>query len=300
MPCMLTSSGIFFKKSRNKITLKQAYYLHLLIAIASFGVVAFGIYFIISVLKFYKLKKIKTLHFPDILRAYLNKTHHYKHLTQTDKDNIEKSILLFINTKNFLGVEIDITDEIKTIIAFYACLLLLHTSKLGCYDKLKTIIVYPSAVAIKMINSAGGIYSNQKFLIDGQSANDTVVIVWHDAKAEAYHLTQDNVIIHEFAHEIDFMSGEINGIPPLNNLKYHHWAKTLFAEYSKLNKVALKNRNWGKYKLLGSYASSNEAEFFAVLTERFFESPKSLQHNFKDLYDELKEFYNIDTATLID
>lgn len=197
-----------------------------------------------------------------------------------------------------MGVEIEITDEIKTIIAFYACLLVLHVSKLGCYDRLKTVIVYPNAVAVKMVESAGGIYSNQKFFIDGQSANDTIVIVWHDAKAEAYHLMPDNVIVHEFAHEIDFMSGYTNGIPPLDSSKYHHWATTLFREYEKLNKVALKNRDWGKYKLLGSYASSNEAEFFAVLTERFFESPKSLQHNFKDLYDELKGFYNIDPVAL--
>ncbi len=278
--------------------MRQSYYLHLLIATIAFGLVAFGIYLILLILKFYRLKKIKSLQFSDSLRAYLNKTHHYKFLTQTDKDKIEKSILLFINTKNFIGIKIEINDEIKVIIAFYACLLLLHVKKLGCYNNLKTIIVYPNVVAIKMMQASGGIYSNQQFLIDGQSANDTVVLVWHDAKAQAYHLRQDNVIIHEFAHEIDFMSGEINGIPPLDESKYHHWAISLFKEYDKLNQVVLKNRDWGKYKLLGSYASSNEAEFFAVLTERFFETPASLKHNFKDLYDELKEFYNIDPISL--
>ncbi|MBA1432346.1 MAG: zinc-dependent peptidase [Epsilonproteobacteria bacterium] len=163
----------------------------------------------------------------------------------------------------------------------------------------ETIIIYPNAVAFENLQAQGGTYTKEKFLIDGQAANDTVIIIWHDAKREAYHLRHNNVIVHEFAHEIDFMDGEIDGVPPIERSKYDEWSRVLFGNFKKLNSVALKNRDWGKYKLLGSYAATNEAEFFAVVTERFFESPQSLKKHFPELYNELKEFYKIDTIKFI-
>ncbi len=77
-------------------------------------------------------------------------------------------------------------------------------------------------------------------------------------------------------------------------MPYNEWTYILFKEFNNLKKISLKNRYWGKYKLLGSYAATNEAEFFAVVTERFFESPQSLQKNFPELYDELEGFYRSD------
>ncbi len=232
-------------------------------------------------------------------RKILEKTPHYRYLNEEDQRKIERSILRFIHTKEFVGVKMDVTDEMKVIIAFYACLLLLHIDTDNCYDNLNTIILYPSPVVLDNVRNNGGIYTKEDFLIDGQSANDTVVLVWHDARYEAYHLRHDNVIVHEFAHEIDYMDGEVDGVPPLERSKYDSWTKVLLEDFKKLNHVALKNREWGKYKLLGSYAATNEAEFFAVVTERFFESPHSLKRHFPELYKELKDFYKIDPAAML-
>ena len=217
-----------------------------------------------------------------------------------DKRDIKKSIMLFINTKEFIGVHCDVTMEMKLVIAFYACLLLLHMkypvdiSKENCYENLKTLIIYPNTIITKEISSNGGIYKNERFLLEGQSTVDTVVLSWHEAKKEAYHPSHGNVIIHEFAHEIDFMDGKIDGVPPMNASKYEAWARSLSRNFIALNKVVLKNREWGKYKLLGSYASTNEAEFFAVITELFFEKPNALKEKFPDLYGELLDFYKIE------
>ena len=239
------------------------------------------------------------MEFPKSYKNYLNNTPYYQKLDDADKQKIEKSILRFIYTKEFVGVGLDVTDEMKVIIAFYACLLLLKKETDNCYDNLLTIIIYPSVVAFERVEANSGIYTKEKFLIDGQAANDTVIIIWHDAKKEAYHLRHDNVIIHEFAHEIDFMDGLADGIPPLERSKYDEWAKILYRDYKKLHKIVFKDKEWGKYKLLGAYAATNEAEFFAVLTERFFQSPKSLQRHFPELYKELKDFYGIDPVKLV-
>ena len=227
-------------------------------------------------------------------REVVERIPHYHKLSPEERKSIERSILLFIRTKEFIGVKTEVTDEMRVTIAFYACLLMLHIEGGNCYENLKTILIYPFAMVTEQVRGQGGIFSKEEMVLSGQSAGDTVVISWHDAKKEAYHLRHDNVIIHEFAHEIDYMNGEADGVPPIELSRYHEWSQVLYGEFERLNEVALKDRDWGKYKILGAYAATNEAEFFAVITERFFESPRSLKRHFPDLYQELSSFYNID------
>ena len=271
-----------------------AYYLNLIGLIVGLTVLFAALYLYRSRKRKALIEEIAKTPFPERYRESLEKIPHYGRLCEADRQKIEHSIVLFIRTKSFVGNKIEITDEIRVTIAFYACLLLLHVDGLGCYEKLMTIIVYPFSMVTEQVRNSGGIYSREEMILSGQSANETVVISWHDARKEAYHLRHENVVIHEFAHEIDYMDGEVDGTPPLELSRYHEWSQVMYSEFKRLNDVALKDRDWGKYKLLGSYASTNEAEFFAVITERFFESPHSLKHHFPDLYRELKTFYKID------
>ena len=275
------------------------YYINLLKFIAAILSI-FILYWIIdSFYKQWKRKTITSMPFSKEAQKILNKIPYYQKLSQQDKEKLQKSILLFINEKEFIGKGIEITLEIKVTIAFYACLLLLKIDTNNCYDNLTTIIVYPHTMVIENLRNSGGIYSKEEILIDGQSANDTLLVAWDSAKKEAFSLSKDNVLIHEFAHEIDFLDGQIDGIPPLSKAKYQNWAKILYEDFNKLKNKALTNRYWGKYKLLGSYAATNEAEFFAVATERFFTKPHSLKKHFPKLYNILKDFYKIDPDALI-
>lgn len=274
------------------------YHVTLLLIFTGLGVAAFVILIFNEYREKQKIDKINKLPFDDKYEVILNKTPHYHRLAADDKLKLQRSILLFVHTKEFIGIGLVVNDEMKILIAFYACLLLIHKTTQYCYDNLKTIVIYPHAIMLKQIKSFGGIYTKEEFMIQGQSVNDTVVIIWHEAKRESYQMRHNNVIIHEFAHEIDFMDGEIDGIPPIEQSKYDGWVNIIYKEFNALNTIALKNREWGKYKLLGDYAATNEAEFFAVVTERFFESPISLKHHFPELYNEFKDFYQIDTADL--
>jgi len=277
----------------------QEYNLALIFLFGGLGLTALSIYFFLSIKKQEKLQALQKMPFKEEYREILKKIPHYANLSSTDKEKIEHSIIHFAYTKEFMGVHVEVTHEMKIIIAFYACLLLLHIDTKSCYESLQTIIVYPTTVMLDQESYVNGIYSKQKLLIDGQSSNDTVVIIWDDARREVFHPRHDNVIVHEFAHEIDFMDGEIDGVPPIEKSKYNEWAHTVFKDFDTLQKISLKDREWGKYKFIGNYAATNEAEFFAVISERFFESPHSLQKKFPELYNELKSFYNIDTITLI-
>jgi Mlc titration factor MtfA (ptsG expression regulator) len=249
-----------------------------------------------SLYTYYKEKKLQKILAQPVKKEYISILETiplYKRLNEEDKQKTYKSILVFINTKEFMGISIDVTDEMKIVIAFHACLLLLHAELSNCYENLATVLIYPHTMVAKQVSANGGIYTKSEFLLEGQSASDTIVISWHDAKKDAYHMNESNVLLHEFAHEIDFLDGSADGTPPLPYSKYHEWAKVLSHEFNKLSNIALKNRNWGKYKLIGSYAATNEAEFFAVITERYFEKPEALKKHFPELFKELNSFYKV-------
>ena len=150
------------------------------------------------------------------------------------------------------------------------------------------------------MSNNGGIYTKGTFLLEGQSSGSTVVLVWSDVKKDAYHLHENNVVIHEFAHELDFLDGIADGTPPMPYSKYHEWAQVLSHDFNHLQEITLNDREWGKYKLIGSYAATNEAEFFAVISERYFEAPEKLKKHFPELFQELEEFYKLYSSKMVD
>jgi len=267
------------------------YSLSLLYIVITVGFLAFAVYYFFLYQKQKKLQALLQQPFPKEYVAILTKLPLYAQLNADDQQKIQRSIQVFIYEKEFVGIGINVTDEMKVIIAFHACLLLLYIELKDCYSNLATILIYPYTVIAKQLSANGGIFTQGEFLLEGQSANGTLIISWNQAKKDAYHLHENNVILHEFAHELDFLDGRADGTPPMPSSKYHEWAKTLSTEFNRLSHVALKNRDWGKYKLIGSYAATNEAEFFAVITERYFEKPKSLKKHFPDLFAELDGFY---------
>ena len=234
---------------------------------------------------------------PDTMRRSLDRVPHYRLLPPELSEEIRPKILYFLHEKEFRGIGIEITDEIRAVIAFYACLLVLKIPG-ECFDLLKTILVYPSEILAKQASEEGGIHREEEAILEGESSGDTVVIVWHDARHQALHPGQHNVVLHELAHTLDFEDGVADGVPPLPLSLTRSWSRVLYHRYSKLREKAEENRNWGNYRLIGEYAATNEAEFFAVCTELFFTRPRAMRRHFRDLYDEFRAFYGLDTAEL--
>jgi Mlc titration factor MtfA (ptsG expression regulator) len=118
------------------------------------------------------------------------------------------------------------------------------------------------------------------------------VLSWDDVLADASgSWTGANVVLHEFAHELDAEDGEANGAPPLERgQSYADWARVLGAAYERLRRDAER----GRESVLDDYGAESPAEFFAVATECFFEMPVDLQIEQPELYEKLKEFYRQD------
>jgi Mlc titration factor MtfA (ptsG expression regulator) len=188
-----------------------------------------------------------------------------------------------------------ITDEIKVTIAAQACLLLLNR-KTDYYPKLTSILVYPRAfVKQHQVISANGVQSMRDLTLAGESwTYGKIVLSWQDTLKGA-DLPSDghNVVIHEFAHQLDQENGEANGAPILgHDQSYDCWADVFSAQYEKLRQHA----QIGVPSIFDYYGATNPAEFFAVASEVFFEKSVQLSHEHPKLYKQLSQFYRVDPA----
>jgi Mlc titration factor MtfA (ptsG expression regulator) len=245
----------------------------------------------------WQYKKFKSMPFPKSYESILQNIQQYKILSSVYKVKLHLLIMLFIDEKEFVGAKMTIHEEIKVIIAFYASLMRLGfevTEK----DHVSTVIVYPKHFIVNETHSSGGIYHNENAVLEGQSANGTVVISWQDIKYNIAQQNKENVIIHEFAHELDFEDGFADGTPVLEDSNYRRWSETFSNAFDTLRDKMDKGKSSKNVALLGTYALKNEAEFFAVCSERFFETPKTFKAYFPDIYQELKDFYRLDTEAL--
>lgn len=211
---------------------------------------------------------------------------HYKVLEPGLQAQVREHVKIFVAEKNFEGCGGQvINDEVRVTIAGLASLLLLNRST-SLYRRLQTVLVYPAAYR----DSAEG----QVRL--GESWGDgTVVLSWCDVTGSARNARDGhNLVLHEFAHQLDQEDGSSDGVPVLESrARYVHWAQLLQSEYQRLVELTRKH----KKDVIGAYGATNPAEFFAVATEVFFEKPFLLQKKHPELYSELRDFYHLDPVS---
>jgi Mlc titration factor MtfA (ptsG expression regulator) len=222
----------------------------------------------------------------------------YARLPEADRRELQSLVQIFLAEKTFEGCGgLQLTDEIKVTIAASACLLLLHRDT-DIYPRLVTILVYPSAYIAKAREAIGaGMVREGNDIRLGESwSSGVVVLSWDDVQSGASESDDGrNLVLHEFAHQLDREDGEINGTPLLEKRsQYVAWSKVLNFEYERLRR----DSSLARYTLLDEYGATNPAEFFAVATECFFEKPEMLRKRHPALYEELRSFYRQDPAQL--
>lgn len=207
---------------------------------------------------------------------------------------LKQHVQVFLSEKSFLGNNgIIITDEIRVTIAAQACLLLLNRQT-DYYPKLRTILVYPRAFVKKhQAANSDGVHFTQNLAMSGESwGYGKIVLSWQDTINGAY-LPDDghNVVIHEFAHQLDQEDGPANGAPILSKgQNYDCWSDVFSAQFEKL-KQQVKH---GSHSIFDYYGATNPAEFFAVASEVFFEKSLELKHEHPKLYHQLSLYYRVD------
>jgi MtfA peptidase len=243
-------------------------------------------------------EKLRARPFPAAWREILERRVPYVRLLPRDlRRQLEQHMQVFIAEKSFVGCGgLEISDEVRVTIAAQACLLILNR-KTGYYPSLAQILVYPGAFVIERLRAEpSGVLQEQRQALSGESwTHGQVVISWEDV-LEGAAVVDDgrNVVIHEFAHQLDQAKGYANGAPWLGRRdRYARWSQVMLAEFGRLQQRAAT----GEPSLFSYYGASNPAEFFAVVSEVFFEQPREMAAMHAALYEELRVFYRIDPCS---
>jgi Mlc titration factor MtfA (ptsG expression regulator) len=222
----------------------------------------------------------------------------FRRLPSADQVELLGHIQVFLNEKYFEGCGgLKVTDEMRVTIAAQACLLLLHRET-DYYPELVTILIYPSAYIAREDRYLGdNIWAQGEDHRLGHTGwrIGSLVLAWDEAKRGAADPADGrNLVMHEFAHQLDFEDSATDGAPSLSTRREClAWARVMSREFEALQRAD----ETGTPTVLDTYGATNPAEFFAVATEAFFERPLALRGRQPEMYAQLAAFYCQDPAS---
>jgi len=218
-------------------------------------------------------------------------------LSQDELQRLRELATLFLYQKNVMAAaNYQLKDDVRLKIAAQACLPILNLG-LGCYAGWVSVIVYPNEfVPRRQYMDESGVVHVSRDVMIGESWERGPVILSATDVERSGNLDGTNVVIHEFAHKLDMLNRQADGYPPLHRgMSSAIWAKVFTEAYEDFcDKVQA-----GEATAIDSYAAENPAEFFAVLSEVFFESPHTLLEQYPAVYQQLARFYLQDPAARI-
>jgi Mlc titration factor MtfA (ptsG expression regulator) len=240
-------------------------------------------------------RKLRERTFPPAWREIIHRRIPLFHRLPRDLQvQVEQRVQVFIGEKSFIGCAgLEIDDEVRVTIAAQACLLILNR-RTDYFPNLRQILVYPGAFIVERLRpEPSGVLQEHRQALSGESwTQGQVILSWEDT-VEGAAVPDDgrNVVIHEFAHQLDQDKGYANGAPHLGRrVRYDRWSRVLGEEFARLQWQAA----IGEPSLINNYGAANPAEFFAVVSEVFFEQPQRMAAEHPELYRELRQLYCVD------
>lgn len=219
----------------------------------------------------------------------------FQRLNDEERGRLKDLVVLFLHDKQVsaaAGLELDL--EKKLGIAIQACIVILNLG-IEHYDGWVEIIVYPDEfVPRHEFRNEDGLVETDDMPYAGQAwLNGPVILSWADVE-NAGDADGMNVVIHEFAHKLDMLNGDANGFPPLHKgMNREAWSRSFAAAYEDL----CRRVDAGEDTEVDPYATESPAEFFAVISESFFEIPDLLKTVYPEVYAQLAQFYRQDPAS---
>ncbi|MCR9062270.1 MAG: zinc-dependent peptidase [Rhodobacteraceae bacterium] len=210
------------------------------------------------------------------------------------RSRLEGKINLFIDQIEFIGCNgLEVTEEMRLSIAAQACLLVVNTDT--WYKNLRTILIYPGAFKSRQSRQSGYVVTEREIVRTGESwARGPVILSWQHAREGAVKDHDGkNVVFHEFAHQIDDLSGHTDGVPNLGkDQSISGWAKAFMEAYQR----HVHHVQHGRRTLIDAYGAEGPEEFFAVTVETFFERPAALGREEPEVYEQLSKLFRLDPS----
>ena len=217
-------------------------------------------------------------------------------LSAAEERRLREFAVVFLAEKQLTPVRgLVLSDDDRIEIALQACLPILELG-LDWYDGWVGIVVHPSDFRVQRAETgADGVVHEWDDELAGESWPGGPVVLSWEALDDSGSVAAGgaNVVIHEFAHKLDMMAGDADGVPPLPSREARErWIAVLDAEFERFCHAV----DAGEEIFLDPYAAESEAEFFAVASEAFFESPNALRRGYPKLYDLFMGFYRQDPS----
>jgi Mlc titration factor MtfA (ptsG expression regulator) len=218
-------------------------------------------------------------------------------LNDEERARLKRLVILFLAEKpiNAAG-NLQIDNGARLAIAIQACMLILNLD-LDWYKSWTEVIVYPGEFTARHeeVDEAGVVHVVERTMSGESWEHGTVVLSWMDVnqagKEDGY-----NVVIHEFAHQIDMLNGDANGFPPLHkDMNRGAWADVFGKAYEHFCKRV---DDW-EDTAIDEYAAESPGEFFAVISEVFIETPQVVRAEYPEVYAQLVQFYRQDPAARV-
>ncbi len=232
--------------------------------------------------------------FPPQWESWLLGLPWYSRLPPELKADLQRKVQGFLHEKKFSGCEgLEVSDQMRVLIAGQACTLLLNRPTTG-YRRLRWIYLFPTTFRSRHLEQdEDGLVSNTPSSFLGVSwGNGRVVLAWDSVLAGlADRGDGHNVVLHEFAHQLDQEDGSADGAPLLYTREgYDEWSKVLGHEFERLRSQL----RHGRHGLIDEYGATHPAEFFAVVTELFYQRPGAMAGAYPELFKVLGDYYRVD------
>lgn len=196
---------------------------------------------------------------------------------------------VFLSEKSFepCGGLDEVTEEMLLAIAAPACLLIARRPQ-DYYGTLRSILVYPDAYTADIQEGGESVRLGESW------GTGSVVLAWKSVKqGDRDPKDGHNVVLHEFAHQLDQEDGAADGVPEFEEVEsYKRWSEAFLPAYREF----CERVSQGKRSVLDDYGATNPAEFFAVATETFFEKAEGLKEEEPEIFAELVKFYGMDPS----
>lgn len=216
-------------------------------------------------------------------------------LDPADRQRLGRLVQRFLRYVSIEGCGgLVVTDAVRLTIAAEAALLALNLPA-GCLGPVRTVLVYPTAFVPERFAWVKANAPPAPHAALGESWDrGTVILAWDDVLRGVEDPDDGhNVVLHEFAHQLDSAGGKANGVPSLGSThRYASWTRMLERNFARFTREVRR----GRPSVLDPYAATNEAEFFAVATEVFFERPRALRRQYPELFAELQRYYRQDPS----
>jgi len=214
------------------------------------------------------------------------------HLAAAERAQLREMAREFIVGKEWTGARGFALDaDMQLSIALQACLPVLKLG-LDWYRGWLGVIVYPGDFVIprQIMDETGVVHEYDDEVLGEAWEGGPVLLSWFDTPDAAAGI---NVVIHEFAHKLDMTNGEIDGLPALHaGMSRRDWSAAFEAAFDDF----CRRVDGGEDTALDPYAAEHPAEFFAVMSEAFFQTPGLLHNEYPDVYHQLQLFYRQDPA----